>query len=48
MIVKSPIDHQEDGKGLIATDVPPLAGSEWVLEDEESNSWIINTSNYFN
>jgi len=27
--------HQEDGKGLIATNIPPLAGSEWVLEDEE-------------
>ena len=27
--------HQEDGKGLIATNIPPLAGSEWVLEDEK-------------
>jgi mono/diheme cytochrome c family protein len=27
--------HQEDGKGLIATNIPPLAGSDWVLEDEE-------------
>ena len=27
--------HQPDGKGLIAAGFPPLAQSEWVLEDKE-------------
>ena len=27
--------HQSDGKGLKSVGYPPLAGSRWVLEDEE-------------
>ena len=27
--------HQPDGKGLSASGFPPLAGTKWVLEDEE-------------
>ncbi|MDX1428861.1 MAG: c-type cytochrome, partial [Rhodothermales bacterium] len=27
--------HQPDGRGLPAADFPPLAGSQWVLEDTE-------------
>ena len=27
--------HQEDGRGLIATDVPPLAGS-WIMNEEKA------------